>query len=153
MLLISVKTKELNRYDSMNNCLVDVATYDYSVMVGTVYIEGVLFAFLALTIMDYSPLPSWSAGYLNLEYMIYGFGDHVALHCIALPYMAFGVMSRTYGCDRTGTTTIIGHNDAASYLVGYEDRSSYSSICIHYWFGMETQLHTLMGMKVGVHLH
>ena len=84
MLLISVKTKELNRYDSMNNCLVDVATYDYSVMVGTVYIEGVLFAFLALTIMDYSPLPSWSAGYLNLEYMIYGFGDHVALHCTAL---------------------------------------------------------------------
>ena len=77
----------------------------------------------------------------------------IALHCIALPYMAFGVMSRTYGCDRTGTTSIIGHNDAASYLVGYEDRSSYSSICIHYLFGMETQLHTLMGMKVGVHLH
>ena len=122
MLLISVKTKELNRYDSMNNCLVDVATYDYSVMVGTVYIEGVLFAFLALTIMDYSPLPSWSAGYLNLEYMIYGFGDHVALHCIALPYMAFGVMSRTYCCDRTGIASFIGHNDAASYLVGYEGR-------------------------------
>ena len=53
-------------------------------MVGVVYEVGVLFAFLALTIMDYSPLPSWSAGYLNLEYMIPGFGDPVALHCTAL---------------------------------------------------------------------
>jgi len=105
-----------------------IGTYDYSVMVSVVYVEGVLFAFLALTIMDYSPLPSWSAGYLNLEYIISGFGDHVALHCIALHYMTFGVMSRTYSCDRTGTTSFIGHNDAASYLVGYEGRSSYAYI-------------------------
>ena len=58
--------------------------YDYSVMVGVVYIVEVLFAFLVLSIRDYFLLPSWSTGYLNLEYMISDFGDHVALHCIAL---------------------------------------------------------------------
>ena len=62
--------------------------YDYSVMVGVVYVEGVLFAFLALTIMDYSLLPSQGAEYLNLEYIISGFGDPVALHCITLHYIA-----------------------------------------------------------------
>jgi hypothetical protein len=53
-------------------------------MVGVVYIVEVLFAFLVLSIRDYFLLPSWSTGYLNLEYMISDFGDHVALHCIAL---------------------------------------------------------------------
>ena len=100
-------------------------------MVGVVYIVEVLFAFLVLSIRDYFLLPSWSTGYLNLEYMISDFGDPVALHCIALHYMAFGVMSRTYACDRTGTALFIGHNDATSYLVGYEGRSSCASICIH----------------------
>ena len=78
----------------------------------------------------------------------------MALHHVAfcIP-LAFGVMSRTYGSDRTGTALFIGHNDAASYLVGYEGRSSYASICIHHWFGIKVQLHTLMGMKAGVHVH
>ena len=78
----------------------------------------------------------------------------MALHHVAfcIP-LAFGVMSQTYGSDRTGTSLFIGHNDAVSYLVGYEDRSSYTSICIHHWFGIEMQLHTLMGMKAGVHMH
>ena len=44
------------------------------------------------------------------------------LHCISFIALAYGVMSRTYGSDRTGTTSFIGHNDAASYLVGYEGR-------------------------------
>ena len=56
-------------------------TYNYSIMVGAVYVVGVLFAFLVLTIMDYFLLPSWSTGYLNLEYMISGFGVPIALHC------------------------------------------------------------------------
>ena len=56
-------------------------TYNYSIMVGVVYVVGVLFAFLVLTIMDYFLLPSWSTGYLNLEYMISGFGVPIALHC------------------------------------------------------------------------
>ena len=55
----------------------------------------------------------------------------VALHHIALHGMTFGVMSRTYGCDCTGTTSFI---DAASYLVGYEGRSSCAFICISVWF-------------------
>ena len=59
-------------------------TYNYSIMVGVVYVAGVLFAFLVLTIMNYFLLPSWSTGYLNLVYMISGFGDPVALHCTAL---------------------------------------------------------------------
>ena len=29
----------------------------------------------------------------------------------------YGVMSRTYGSDRTGTTLFIGYKDASSYLV------------------------------------
>lgn len=74
-------------------------------------------------------------------------------HCIMLHCIAFGVMSQTYCCDCTGTTSFIGHNDAASYLHGYEGRSSYASICIHHRFGIEMQLHTLMGMKAGVHVH
>jgi len=114
-------------------------------MVGAVYVEEVLFASLALTIRDYPYFPSWSTWYLNLEYMISGFEDPVALHCIAPHFMAFGVILRTYDCDRTGTTSFIGHNDAASYLVGYEGRSSYASMCIkHNWFGIMLQLHALM---------
>jgi len=74
----------------------------------------------------------------------------IILHCIALAYR---VMSRTYGSDRTGTTSFIGHNDAASYLIGYEGRSSYASMFIHHWFDIEMQLHSLMGMKAGVHVH
>ena len=72
-----------------------------------------------------------------LERLVFGlflFGDGIcplALHHIALHGMAFGVMSRTYGCDRTGTVSFIGHNDATSYLVGYEGMSSCASICIH----------------------
>ena len=58
-------------------------TYDHSIMVGAVYVEGVMFAFLVLTIMNYFLLPSWSTGYLNLEYMISGFRDPIALHCTA----------------------------------------------------------------------
>ena len=55
----------------------------------------------------------------------FSFGDGIcplALHHIALHGMTFGVMSRTYGCDRTGTVSFIGHNDATSYLVEYEGR-------------------------------
>jgi len=86
----------------------------------------------------------------------FSFGDGIcplALHHIALHGVTFGVMSRTYGCDRIGTASFIGHNDAASYLVEYEGRSSYAFICIHHWFGIKVQLHTLMGMKAGVHVH
>ena len=89
-------------------------TYNYSIIVGVVYVAGVLFAFLVLTIMNYFLLPSWSTGYLNLEYMISGFGDPVALHCIALYYMAFGVMRL---------------------------------------LGITMQLHFLLGIKAGVHMH
>jgi len=96
-----------------------------------------------------------------LECLVFGlffFGDSmsfgIASHCIALHCMASGVLSRTYDCDRTGTTSFIGHNDAASYFVGYEGRSSYASICIyHHWFGITIELHTLMGMKAGEHMY
>jgi len=91
-----------------------------------------------------------------MEHMVFEFGVYdiwlwrshcIALHCTTSHYMAFGVMSRTYGCDRTGTKSFIGHNDAASYLVGYEGRSSFASICIHHWFGIVMQLHTMMGYE------
>ena len=97
-----------------------------------------------------------------MEYVVYGFWSVWYLDCFFRRHMsfditshciAFGVMSRTYDCDRTGTASFIGHNDVASYIVGYEGRSSYASICIHHWFGIKVQLHTLMGMKAGVHVH
>ena len=44
------------------------------------------------------------------------------LLCISLIALAYGVMSRTYGSHRTGTSSFIGYNDAALYLVGYECR-------------------------------
>jgi len=63
-----------------------------------------------------------------MDYSLFGI-YLVALHHVAfcIP-LAFGVMSRTYGSGRTGTTSFIGHNDAASYLVGYEGKSSYAYI-------------------------
>ena len=71
-----------------------------------------------------------------MEYIIFKFRVYdiwllkIMLPCIALHYMTFGVMSRTYDCDRTSTTTFIGHNNAAAYLVGYEGMNSYAFICI-----------------------
>ena len=82
--------------------------------------------------MDFGAFGIWIVSFWR-RHMSFG----IALHCIAWHGMAFGVMPRTYGCDRTGTSSFIGHNDAASYLVGYEGRSSYASICIHHWFGIE----------------
>jgi len=109
-----------------------------------------------LIIMGYSLFSSWSTWHLDMKYMVLRYYLDMAsilwhcimLHCIAL---AYGVMSWTYGSDRTGTASFIGHNDAASYL-GYEGSSSYASMCIHHWFGIEMQLHTL-GMKIKVHVH
>ena len=99
-----------------------------------------LFSF---SIMEYMVFGYWVYG-IWIWHLSYG----SASCCIAL---AYGVMSWIYGSDRTSTPSFIGHNDAASYL-GYEGRSSYASMCIHHWFGIEMQLHTL-GMKTGVHVH
>ena len=107
-----------------------------------------------LIIMDYSLF--FHHGVYGI-WILFGYGIylvafyHVALHCIALTY---GVMSRTYGSDLTGTASFIEHNDAGLYLVGYEGRSSYASICMqHHWFDIMLQLHIFMGMKAGVHVH
>jgi len=55
------------------------------------------------------------------------------LHCISFIALAYGVMSRTYGSDRTGTASFIGHNDAASYLVGYEGRRHGIALVLCFW--------------------
>jgi len=87
--------------------------------------------------------------------MVFGYGIYLmAVHHVALHW-------HMELCREPMVPTVpvhyrlsfIGHNDAASYLVGYEGRSSYASICIHHWFGIKVQLHTLMGMKAGVHVH
>jgi len=44
--------------------------------------------------------------------------------------LAYGVMSLLASCDRTGIASFIGHNDMASYLVGYEGRRHGICICI-----------------------
>ena len=125
----------------------------YLIMIGAIYITE---APLVSLYINYHGLLS----FFIMEYMAFGYGVYViwmwhlshgiASCCIAL---ASGVMSWTYDSDRTGTTLFIGHNDAASYLTGYEGRSLYASMYIHHWFGIEMQLHTLMGMKAGVHMH
>ena len=61
-------------------------------------------------------------------YVVYLFFYNIALHPI--PALAYEVMSPLASHDRTGTTSFIGHNDAASYFVGYEGRKH--GICIAY---------------------
>ena len=58
------------------------------------------------------------------------------LHCISFIALAYGVMSRIYGSDRTGTTSFIGHNNAASYLVGSKGRRHGITLHLHYDLGM-----------------
>jgi len=105
-----------------------LGTYDYSIMSGVVYVEGVLCAFLALTIRDYFLLSSWSTWYLNLEYMISGFGDPIALHCTALHHIIWHLEL----CREPMVATVPVQN---------------------HLLGITMQLHTLLGMKAGVHLH
>ena len=115
-------------YESTNNCLLISASYDYLVMVGAVYVEEVLFASLALTIRDYPYFPSWSTWYLNLEYMISGFEDPVALHCVALHHILWHLEL----CHEPMIATVPVQ---------------------HRLLGITMQLHTLLGMKAGVHMH
>ena len=55
------------------------------------------------------------------------------LHYISFIALAYGVMSRTYGSDRTGTASFIRHNDATSYLVGYEGRRHGIALVLCFW--------------------
>jgi hypothetical protein len=65
---------------------------------------------------------------LMMLYVVYLSFYNIALHLI--PALAYGVMSPLASHDRTGTSSFIRHNDAASYLVGYEGRRH--GICIAY---------------------
>ena len=124
-------------------------TYNYSIIVGVIYVAGVLFAFLVLTIMNYFLLPLWSTGYLNLEYMISDFGDPVALHCITWHLelcresmvVSVSVQHRLLGITMQLHTLL--SMKAGVHMHPY----AYSII----GFGIMLQLHTLMGMKAGVH--
>jgi len=98
-------------------------------------------------------LSLWGTWYLDFGDGIYHVAlHHIALHCIAWhlelcrePMVAAIPVHRLLGITmqlhtllgmKAGvhmhmhTTSFIGHNDAASYLVGYEGTSSYASICI-----------------------
>ena len=86
--------------------------------------------------------------YLDITFILW---HCIMLHCIALHLEL---------CRKPMVATVpiqhrfIGHEGIVyRYLVGYEGRSSYASICIHHWFGIEMQLDTLLGTKAGVHLH
>ena len=76
---------------------------------------------------EYDLLSTWRDGSGVIVVIIY-LSVAFALHLIHA--LAYGVMSPLASCDRTGTTSFIGHNDAASYLVGYEGRRH--DICIAY---------------------
>jgi len=66
-----------------------------------------------------------------MEYVVFGFWRWhlycgIASHCIAWHLEL---------CREPMVATVLvqhRHNDAASYLVGYEGRSSYACICIHH---------------------
>ena len=75
----------------------------------------------------YDLLSTWRDAHGVIVVIIY-LSVAFALHLIHS--LAYGVMSLLSSCDRTGTTSFIGHNDAASYFVGYEDRRH--GICIAY---------------------
>jgi len=91
--------------------------------------------------LDDAMLVEWSEAYylpgemLMDIYMVYLFFIW-HLQCISLIALAYGVMSRTYSSDRTGTASFIGHNDAASYLVGYEGRRHITALHLCYDFGI-----------------
>ena len=102
-------------------------TYNYSIMVGVVYVAGVLFAFLVLTIMNFffsfhrgvQGIWIWSIWHLALE---------ILLHCIALHCITW----HSESCREPMVATVpVQH----SLLI------------------ITMQLHTLLGMKVGVHMH
>jgi len=76
---------------------------------------------------EYDLLSTWRDARGVIVVIIY-LSVAFALHLIHS--LAYGVMSLLSSCDRTGTTSFIGHNDAASYFVGYEDRRH--GICIAY---------------------
>jgi len=91
--------------------------------------------------LDDAMLVEWSEAYylpgemLMDIYLVYRvFIWH--LQCISVIAVAYGVMSRTYSSDRTGTASFIGHNDAASYLVGYEGRRHITALHLCYDFGI-----------------
>ena len=77
--------------------------------------------------MEYGLMSTWRDACGVIVVIIYHYVSF-ALHLIHS--LSYGVMSLLASCDRTGTTLFIGHNDAASYLVGYEGWRH--GICIAY---------------------
>ena len=123
----------------------------YLIIIDAIYVTEVSFVSLYINYHGlFSLFSSWSIWYMDIIW-IWHLSCGILSCCIALTY---GVMSRTYGSDLTGTASFIEHNDVGSYLDGYEGRSSYASICMqHHWFDIMLQLHIFMGMKAGVHVH
>jgi len=79
-----------------------------------------------LIIMDYSLFPSWSTWHLDMEYMVFGYGIYLmALHHVALHW-------HMELCREPMVPTVPVH---------------------HRLLGITMQLHTLLGMKAGVHMH
>ena len=79
-----------------------------------------------LIIMDYSLFPSWSTWHLDMEYMVFGYGIYLmALHHVALHWHM--------ELCREPMVPIVPVQ--------------------HRLLGTMLQLHTLLGMKAGVHMH
>jgi len=82
--------------------------------------------------------------YLDMASILW---HYIMLHCIALHW-------HMELCHEPMVPTVpVQHRLLGITMQGYEGRSSYASMCIHYWFGIEMQLRTLMGMKAGDHVH
>jgi len=76
--------------------------------------------------MDYSLFPSWSTWYLDIEYMVFGYGIYLmAVHHVALHW-------HMELCREPMVLTVPVQ---------------------HRLLGTTMQLHTLLGMKAGVHMH
>jgi len=141
----SVKTKEIYRSDGMNNCLIDIC----NIWLFSLGWCGLCWrSTVCISCINYQGLFSF---FSNMEYLVFEFGVYdiwlleIMLHCTALhgiwSYVA-NLWLQPYKYNN-----VYGHNDVASYLVGYEGRcSSWALLCFFLWLkvgcGGDMWLHT-----------
>ena len=79
-----------------------------------------------LIVMDYSLFPLWNTWYLDIEYMVFGYGIYLmAVHHVALHW----------------------------HMELCRERMVPTVPVQHHLLGITMQLHILLGMKAGVHMH
>ena len=124
----SVKTKEIYRSDGMNNCLIDICNiWLFSLGWCGLYWRSTV----CISCINYQRLFSF---FFNMEYLVFEFGVYdiwlleIMLHCIALHCTTWHLEL----CREPKVATVPVQ---------------------HRLLGITMQLHTLSGMKAGVHMY